>query len=622
MTHTIFHDHRTCLSLSLWILPLSIFQHHHYRAYFPMCISCGVCMLKPPIPTTISDNNNTKVAENLNELNKGMSGQQIDTFSPWQAASSSSSVTGTSELFGSTYAMLSDHATYPEPWPGKQLTSSILFEQPQIQPIVGNSYDPPVRFDPPYAYRTAGASYMSAMPNLAATAAQCYQPRTNGYGPQFYPPAFAGVPNPQQLLLAAQAAQATNQHLQQQVLRPEPLRPGSQKNGNGNQLNRSSSNSSAETQRNNSVSVATVSPSEDNSLNSPALTSSGSAASGTPPLGSDPNNTDLETDEERVMCMACRGVYPSRRSLTGHIGRNEKCREIIGRNYLDAVANGVNPPIPGTDAAIKSGAITTGTDGMSPVCPYCDRFISHYKGNIRRHINQCCKSAEPMKRHRVENAEKHTPKKRAKKEVDPNRYHHEYQDADTPSLNGGVMTTPKISPASSSFYGGANSSELCSPTEYSSSAYEPYPMNGHSETTQRETQVLQDAYICEDCDFVTVYKGNMKRHLNTCHPQPDCKKWDSKLEGMRASNLGISGDRLQERLAAHKANSSRGRKPRKKKENNTDESDPMEFKDILKTETDTLIEVLTATSSINMDGYSNGNNFPPPPPPPPPPMLL
>lgn len=254
------------------------------------------------------------------------------------------------------------------------------------------------------------------------------------------------------------------------------------------------------------------------------MTSSGSAGSGTPPLGIDLNNTDLESgDEERVMCMACRGVYPSRRSLTGHIGRNEKCREIIGRNYLDALAQGVNPPIPGTDAAIKSGAITTGADGMSPVCPFCDRFISHYKGNIRRHINQCRKSAEPMKRHRVEAHEKQSPKKKVKKEQNE-MYQHEYNDHDSSSMSGGMMNSPKISPPSSSFYG-ANSSDLCSPGEYSNSAYEPYPtpMLENTERTSTETAVLQDAYICEDCDFVTVYKGNMKRHLNTCHPQPEFK---------------------------------------------------------------------------------------------------
>ncbi|CAI2354856.1 unnamed protein product [Caenorhabditis sp. 36 PRJEB53466] len=560
------------------------------------------------------------------------SGQPLDPYWPVPPPSTSS-VPATSELFGSTYAMLSDNATYPDHWTSKQVTQSILFEQPQIQPLVtGNSYDPPVRFDPPYTYRTAAASYMPAA--LTAAAQQYYPTRTAGAytaGQQFYAPT---LPNPQQILLAAHAAQAT-QAANQQVLRPEPLRPGvtttktnGSQFGRANGVHRSSSNSSAETttmtMRQNSGSVATVSPSDDNSLNSPALTSSGSAASGTPPLGSEMNATDLESaDEERVMCMACRGVYPSRRSLTGHIGRNEKCREIIGRNYLDALASGTNPPIPGTDAAIKSGAITTGADGMSPVCPYCDRFISHYKGNIRRHINQCCKSAEPLKRVRVEQGEKAAPKKKVKRE-EPNLHPYEFPtstDQDSSSLSNGLLGSPKLSSPSSSFYGTNGSSEMCSPNEYSNGPYDHFSTNGlNGQRSPQEAAILQDAYICEDCDFVTVYKGNMKRHLNTCHPQPECKslkEWDQKLEGMRASNLGISGDRLQERLAAHKANSSRGRKPRKKKENNTsEESEPMEYK-IIDADTGDVLEAVAPTSTQTIEGFNKNNNFPPPPPPPP-----
>lgn len=93
-------------------------------------------------------------------------------------------------------------------------------------------------------------------------------------------------------------------------------------------------------------------------------------------------NGDDDDTSERVMCLACKGVYPSRRldqllekvfiffrSLTGHIGRNEKCREIIGRNYLDQMAQAAHGEVP--DPTIS--------DGISPVCPHCDRFISHYK---------------------------------------------------------------------------------------------------------------------------------------------------------------------------------------------------------------------------------------------------
>lgn len=117
-------------------------------------------------------------------------------------------------------------------------------------------------------------------------------------------------------------------------------------------------------------------------------------------------------DDERVMCVACRGVYPSRRSLTGHIGRNEKCREIIGlpplreetrtgRNYLDQLQSVPADKLPSLTSAVS--------DGLSPICPYCDRFISHYKvnkaprpsaasqGNIRRHINQCGSSTKRPK---------------------------------------------------------------------------------------------------------------------------------------------------------------------------------------------------------------------------------
>ncbi len=93
-----------------------------------------------------------------------------------------------------------------------------------------------------------------------------------------------------------------------------------------------------------------------------------------------------------------------------------------------------------------------------------------------------------------------------------------------------------------------------------------------------------DAYICDGCEFVTIYKGNMKRHLNTCHPAPDCKdlkgiqqsqvslvqkgrpsEWDRKLESMKASAQGITKNDLIDRLNAHKLNSTRGRKPRSRK---------------------------------------------------------
>ncbi|CAD5223409.1 unnamed protein product [Bursaphelenchus okinawaensis] len=107
-----------------------------------------------------------------------------------------------------------------------------------------------------------------------------------------------------------------------------------------------------------------------------------------------PEGSD-ETDSEgsvsgggTVMCPACKNVYNSPRSLTGHIGRTEKCREAIGRDYLeDIMKRGDSVCIP--DAGAPG-------EGISPVCPHCNRFISHYKGNIRRHVN-ACRRASPRK---------------------------------------------------------------------------------------------------------------------------------------------------------------------------------------------------------------------------------
>ncbi|EFO21139.2 hypothetical protein LOAG_07348 [Loa loa] len=81
-------------------------------------------------------------------------------------------------------------------------------------------------------------------------------------------------------------------------------------------------------------------------------------------------------ERKQVTCMACRNIYSSRRSLTGHIGRNEKCREIIGRNYLDQMGGFVE------NIRICDTGNTTSSNGIDPVCPYCDRFISHYKVKI------------------------------------------------------------------------------------------------------------------------------------------------------------------------------------------------------------------------------------------------
>uniref|UniRef100_A0A158P965 C2H2-type domain-containing protein n=1 Tax=Angiostrongylus cantonensis TaxID=6313 RepID=A0A158P965_ANGCA len=346
---------------------------------------------------------------------------------------------------------------------------------------------------------------------------------------------------------------------------------------------------------------SSVSPCEQASLNSPTLTSnSGSASCETPPIAGEAISTDLEgPDNERVMCMACRGVYPSRRSLTGHIGRNEKCREIIGflgqffvhfydnvsykryeahltvvadvvegflfeqqhdlaglmlnrigRNYLDQVAMGANPIAPGTENAIKAGALTNGHDGLSPICPHCDRFISHYKGNIRRHINQCGKNDSPQKRPRPDKDRRRDSKRRRHEESLLPHVLHEGFDLVLGAQNSSLIGSPVMSPPLGSYLP-SHEHDIQDNTTY---------VNNHPTD--------QDAYICDSCEFVTIYKGNMKRHLNTCHPAPDCKdlkEWDRKLESMRASMLGMSRAEMIDRLNAHRMNSTRGRKPRNKK---------------------------------------------------------
>ncbi|CAD6199506.1 unnamed protein product, partial [Caenorhabditis auriculariae] len=502
-----------------------------------------------------------------------MSGQPMEHYA-WHAAPPSTSVTGTSELFSSTFAMLSDTAvTYPEQWAENNkpavasLPQPVFFDQPVIQQPTPNAYDQ-TRYDLQFSYRqqygvpqtfsavpTAGLRPAAAVPHAPASAPAA--------------PATVRKRHDHATLrfLGGQSQPQQSQQQQQQNTQTSPQvrsQPGA-------------------------------------SMNSPAVTSSDSAASGTPPLSSDVISTDVEgTDEERVMCMACRGVYPSRRSLTGHIGRNEKCREIIGRNYLDQVAAGGNPTIPGTESAIKSGAITNGHDGMSPVCPFCDRFISHYKGNIRRHINQCCKNSDAQKRPRSDK-EKSTKKRR---KTDDSGISPDLKEGYDPCPPGSappsmshssLFTSPPISPTSSSPFYGHQRSAMCSPISggsfYGSMPAkvtlkrESAPENGGSTADfaiEIDGRTFKDAYICDVCDFVTVYKGNMKRHLNTCHPVPECKslkgvvEWDRKLEAMRASAMGINREELQLKLSSHKQNSTRGRKPRKKKDNqSSEESEPM-----------------------------------------------
>ncbi|XGW03371.1 hypothetical protein V3C99_014953 [Haemonchus contortus] len=484
--------------------------------------------------------------------NSGMvlSSPAMDPFQ-WQQypqPGSSSSVSGTSELFSSTFAMLSDTSTaaYPEQWHENKSECDSTFYFDAVPGPYGqqptNMYYPvhEQRFQPfPDAYHRATIPQFDQQVPLSEPIQI-----TANYSPMHFTHHQSqhkiDFPSSATLSMGTGQQQAPTQAILPTAPLPRP---------------------------------STVSPCEQTSLSSPTLTSnSGSAASETPPISGETISTDLEgPDNERVMCMACRGVYPSRRSLTGHIGRNEKCREIIGRNYLDQVAMGGNPIAPGTENAIKAGALTNGHDGLSPICPHCDRFISHYKGNIRRHINQCGKNESPQKRPRADKDRRRDAKRRRHEETMLPHVLHEGFDPATGSQNAGLLGSPVMSPALGSYL---HEQDL----QQDGMAY----MNGHSMEQQiqlpsdpsppggqrKESDPPEDAYICDSCEFVTIYKGNMKRHLNTCHPAPDCKdlkEWDRKLESMRASVMGMSRVEMIDRLNAHRMNSTRGRKPRGKK---------------------------------------------------------
>uniref|UniRef100_A0A915CGI2 Uncharacterized protein n=1 Tax=Parascaris univalens TaxID=6257 RepID=A0A915CGI2_PARUN len=241
--------------------------------------------------------------------------------------------------------------------------------------------------------------------------------------------------------------------------------------------------------------------------------------------GRDTPGGDGESDgDERVMCMACRGVYPSRRSLTGHIGRNEKCREIIGRSYLGQLNGATKVSIPGTSGA------PTPPDTLSPICPYCDRFISHYKGNIRRHVNQCMKATKPRK-------------KKSRRKTSSSSTPHTPLDSfgDGSFLQGG-------SQSNDAFYDGyqphalSNEEWMCAFDESIS------PMLQLSTAETVEIKGPDDPYLCSLCDFVTLYRGNMKRHLSTCHNLAEEDFQDGGLDSLRASRCAENSDLLQNRV--------------------------------------------------------------------------
>ncbi|CAJ0582075.1 unnamed protein product, partial [Mesorhabditis spiculigera] len=490
---------------------------------------------------------------------------------------SSTSVSGTSELFSSTFAILSDtNPSYAEQqWTQEKLQSAYYYETPQTDAFSQlQAYDGTMdlRFD---AYRTAAL------------------PTYDQYNPV--------------VSLPVVAPQLNLSYLDQSLLRqPEPLHVYTHQQQAGTAFQPVHAHS---------INTLPVVPSPANSITQrPTSSTSNNSVSVTPPHHNNNNQstppqsesppdtiplnaTEIE-DDERVMCMACRGVYPSRRSLTGHIGRNEKCREIIGRNYLEQLATAGNaegrasaviPPPPGTESA-KAGAIVNGTDGLSPICPYCDRFISHYKGNIRRHINQCGKTGGKRPK-----AQKDGKRKRSEESVNQDEWSSPEPHQMCGQMNMNIYEIP-IPPVpevmSPPLMMMTQAMEIVQPppvmnpppqlqlipqvpqppiqappppqpaiqsVEVKPTAAAPLVVAG----LKKENEIPDDPYLCPFCDFLTVYKGNMKRHMNTCHVnEPDCK--DHKLDKMKASVLGVDPATLMEKINAHKANSTRGRRPKKK----------------------------------------------------------
>ncbi|MFH4976592.1 hypothetical protein AB6A40_003301 [Gnathostoma spinigerum] len=222
---------------------------------------------------------------------------------------------------------------------------------------------------------------------------------------------------------------------------------------------------------------------------------------------------------QRVMCVACRTIYPSKRSLTGHIGRNEKCREIIGRTYLSQVCRPLEKLTSSASPELSQQA-----EVISPICPYCDRFISHYKGNIRRHVNQCCKAHGGIM--------KASPNSDRKDEfISPSTTSQYAVGSDTPCSSG------------------TNSNDGCSSgvADYASNSM----MNDNLRWTQDIPQFRvvfpsnkktnEDPYICSMCSFITIYKGNMKRHLHTCHSKTEKDLPEGGFDSLRMSNYAKDG---------------------------------------------------------------------------------
>uniref|UniRef100_A0A7E4V2V3 C2H2-type domain-containing protein n=1 Tax=Panagrellus redivivus TaxID=6233 RepID=A0A7E4V2V3_PANRE len=207
------------------------------------------------------------------------------------------------------------------------------------------------------------------------------------------------------------------------------------------------------------------------------------------------NNSIIDpNDHSRVMCIGCSGVYISRRSLAAHLGQNEACRDAISRKYAE------------------SGS-PEGDSGLNPICPNCDRYISQYRGNIRRHINQChkrpSKGPSPAS---INNLSQHYASLAPIVPPESSAYHQVAPDSD---IETGYILQPAVEPKPGA------------------------PITSSSKKSGKPSSVAVTAsnpYVCAWCAFKTVYKGNMKRHLISVHACTD--------EGLRKISFDLERLRL------------------------------------------------------------------------------
>ncbi|CAD5232357.1 unnamed protein product [Bursaphelenchus xylophilus] len=350
-----------------------------------------------------------------------------------------------------------------------------------------------------------------------------------------------------------------------------------------------------------------------------------------------------------VMCPACKNVYNSPRSLTGHIGRTEKCREAIGRDYLeDIMKRGDSVCIP--DA-------TAPGEGISPVCPHCNRFISHYKGNIRRHVNSC-KRTSPRKESNA--SETMTPFGYSGISSSSGSTASSF-DLATPSAsttsNPSAMSLEDQAPCSSAASTTSTSTVvpkpdlmLQPPTHHYAPQQPPtYHMGGYMHPEDPVVHQMQmppqhlphgyvdympydmpipmhqqmyqpvygqmdmvppqqmaplqqeqpaptksrppkhngmvtpdDPYVCSWCTFTTVYKGNMKRHLISCHNCNDelLRKYNFELERLRKSAACRAGPDSLPFIEIRPAQPPGTRRPRNANSNSKNMGRPKKDKEI------------------------------------------